>query len=424
MNNLGSSAGFESVATVEKMIVERFPRLYKKASSGAIQYWDIFAQAKNIPTDEAGTFIVGAEIVTMYGQLGTPNPQRTADLIKEGKNPGKKNATTAFQQATKEAKSKWEKQKKNKGYVETEAAARAEEIDTNLIEGGLFPMLAEKYRDHAKKVAWPVYVQPKLNGHRCIAIVRNGKATLWSRKRKSITSMPHIIAQLEANFTDVTLDGELYNQEIGQTSPDYVGEKSAYAMTLQELSSLVRSQEPKDRFERVQYHIYDLVSDKKFVDRYDELQSLFSTVDLGILRLVQTGMVENDEMVQVMMNDVRAGGFEGLILRNAEGLYLQSPTKRSYDLLKVKKFVDEEFEIVGIEEGRGKLQGHAIFVCKAANGNKFTAKLRGETKFLKACFEDHSLWKGKLLTVEYSELTPDEQVPFQGVGVDLRDREG
>jgi DNA ligase-1 len=111
------------------------------------------------------------------------------------------------------------------------------------------------------------------------------------------------------------------------------------------------------------------------------------------------------------------------MLRNAEGLYLSHATRRSYDLLKVKKFKgDEEFEIIGIKEGRGKLTGHAIFICKAANGKEFAAKLEGETSFLKECFENHSLWQGKMLTVEYSELTEDG-VPFQGVGKDLRDKE-
>lgn len=417
-----------------KMNLARLPRLFKKTNTGAIQYWDIFVQEKQVdvphPSEDplAGTIKVAAgEIVTVYGQLGTTSPQRTSDVIKEGKNPGKRNATTALEQAAKECLAKWQKQKK-KGYVESEEAARAEQIDTNLIAGGLFPMLAQKYRDHASKIAWPCYVQPKLNGHRCIAIVSNGKATLWSRKRKPITSMPHIIAELEANFTDVILDGELFNPQCNETSPDYTGPKTSDAMTLQELSGLVRAKAPEGRYAMVQYHVYDLVNDKKYVDRSDELAALMSQVDFRVVRPVQTGMVKDDAMVQLMMNDVRAAGYEGLMLRNAEGLYVQD--KRSYDLQKVKKFVggeellgDEEFEIVGIKEGKGKLAGHVgSFICLAKNGKEFKAKLEGDTAFLKKCFEDHSLWKGKLLTVVYAELTPDGK-PFHGVGKDIREKD-
>ena len=404
----------DSGPRVAKMNVAVLPRLYKKTNTGALQFWDIFVQES---AKEPGV----GEVVTIYGQVGTTSPQRTVDVISEGKNIGKKNETTALDQAAKECLAKWQKQKK-KGYVETEEAARAEQVDNSLIAGGIFPMLAHKYRDHAKKIAWPCYVQPKLNGHRCIAIVDGGKATLWSRKRKPILSMPHIVAELEANFTDVILDGELFNAQCNETSPDYTGPKTPNAMTLQELSGLVRAKAPEGRYEMVQFHVYDIVNEKKFVDRSDELAALMSQVNFSIVCPVQTGMVADDSKVQEMMTAVRSSGYEGLMLRNAEGLYAQDD--RSYDLQKVKKFVgDEEFEIIGIKEGKGKLIGHVgSFVCLAKNGKEFNAKLEGATSFLKECFENHSLWQGKLLTVEYAELTPDG-VPFHGVGKDIREKD-
>lgn len=413
--NLSTSAsqGPLSNSVVGQSNLARLPRLFKMGSTGAIQFWDIFVQ-------ESNEFAGRGEVITIYGQLGTTSPQRTVDVISEGKNVGKKNARTALEQAAAECLAKWQKQKA-KGYVESESDARAEKIDAGSIAGGVFPMLAQKYRDHAKKIAWPCFVQPKLNGLRCIAIISGGKATLWTRKRKPITSMPHIVAELEANFTDAILDGELFNVQCNETSKDYKGPKTDGAMTLQELGGLVRAKVPKGRYEMVQYHVYDTVSDKKYVDRMDELAGLLSQVNFNIVRPVQTGMVKDHATVEQMMVAVRADGFEGLMLRNAEGLYEQD--KRSYDLQKVKKFIgDEEFEIIGIEEGSGKLAGHVgSFVCLAKNGNEFKAKLEGATSFLKQCFEDHSLWKGKYLTVEYAELTPDKQVPFHGVGKDIRE---
>ena len=58
------------------------------------------------------------------------------------------------------------------------------------------------------------YFANKILVHNCrmIAILKNGKCTLWSRTRKPITSLPHIVAEIEANFVDDTvLDGEAYN---------------------------------------------------------------------------------------------------------------------------------------------------------------------------------------------------------------------
>jgi predicted DNA-binding WGR domain protein len=135
------------------------PTLYKKTSTGAIQFWTIEAK--------------GNEIITTYGQVGTESPQTTIDIVKEGKNAGQSNATSANEQAEREAKSSWTKKLK-KGYVDSIAAAEAGERDA-IIEGGIDPMLAHKYSTNgvltkdAKKIKFPALGQPKMDGIRCIA---------------------------------------------------------------------------------------------------------------------------------------------------------------------------------------------------------------------------------------------------------------
>lgn len=385
--------------------VKRLPRLFKKTNTGALQYWDIFVQEKAQDVDYDCE--MAGEIVTIYGQLGTVNPQRTTDLVTEGKNGGKKNATTAFEQATREATSKWEKQKK-KGYVESETAARNQEVDADLVAGGLFPMLAQSFSKHAKKIAWPCYIQPKLDGMRCIAIVKNGKATLWSRTRKQITSVPHIVAELEANFTDVVLDGELYNHTL---KADF-----------EKLMSLARQDTPGEGHEQIQYHVYDLVTDKNFADRNDELLGLLSTVNFNIVCPVQTGMVNDETQVTEMFTQVRSNGYEGVMLRNADSAYEQG--KRSYGLQKVKEFEDAEFDITGIEEGRGKLAGHVgAFKLRTSGGQEFLAKMSGSLDNLKRLFTDESLWRGKKLTVQFQGLTGANGVPRFPVGLRIRGEE-
>jgi len=86
--------------------------------------------------------------------------------------------------------------------------------------------------------------------------------------------------------------------------------------------------------------------------------------------------------------------------------------KRSMDLQKLKEFHEDEFQIVGIEEGKGKLQGHVgAFNCVTKDGVDFKAKLEGDTEYLKQCFENEALWKGKKMTVVY-----------QGFGINKRPR--
>jgi DNA ligase-1 len=368
-----------------------FPTLYKKSSTGKIQQWTIS--------------VADTTITTVHGQVNG-KLQETSDVISEGKNIGKKNETTAAQQAEAEAQSKYEKQLK-KGYVTTMDDATNDRVD-ELIEGGIIPMLAHKYSEQAHKIKYPAFVQPKLDGIRCIAIVKDGVATLWSRTRKPITSCPHIVQELEAAFEnqDIVLDGELYNHEM---KADF-----------EKIVSLVRQEEPGEGHEIVQYHVYDTVSDEAFKNRYAQLHRLFCMFEFYSLKLVQTEVAKTEDDVMLFFDKYRAQGYEGAMMRNIESLYAN---KRSYDLQKVKEFDDAEYPIIGIEEGRGKLAGHAIFICKTEEGKEFLAKMKGETSQLKRFFEDAKLWEGKKLTVQYQGLTGKEKVPRFPVGVAIRDYE-
>jgi ATP-dependent DNA ligase len=350
-----------------------------------------------------------ATIETSYGQLNSEKTQTTRDTVHTGKNVGKKNETTPFEQACAEAQSKWEKQKK-KGYVDSIKGAEANEVD-DIVEGGLLPMLAHKFSEQGHKIKFPCYVQPKLDGIRCIAILRNGKCTLWSRTRKQIKSCPHIVAEIESKFTDdIILDGELYNHE--------------FKKNFEHIVHLVRQdKKPDPQCTDVQYHVYDTVDRGTFYQRTVILTKCFllGNPQFDYLKLVETYEIREEFEIELWFNEFKKKGYEGAMLRNAGAKY---HNKRSYDLQKVKEFDDAEFEICGIEEGRGKLQGHVgAFKCKTRSGTEFLAKMSGDTDRLRDYFENHKLWKGKKLTVKYQGLTGAANVPRFPVGVAIRDYE-
>ena len=366
--------------------VHTFPKLFKRTSTGAIQGWEIW--------------VVGSEIHTSHGQVGGKQ-QKALDVIRQGKNIGRSNETTPEEQALSEALSKWEKQVK-KGYVEDINRAVAGDKD---IDGGYDCMLAQKFRDHSHKIKYPAYAQPKLNGHRCLAIVEDGVCTLWSRTRKPIKSMPHIVKELENVYPTGThrLDGELYNH--------------SYKDRFEAITSLIRQEEPAPGHTDVEYHVYDKAVDGGFGERieqlYDEIHC-YEKVNgiLNHIRRVDTVMVHTPDELMDAFNAHRQLGYEGEMVRNASGPYVG---KRSYDLQKIKEFIDEEFPIVGIEEGRGKLTGHAIFICQTNEGKQFRVKMKGDTARLKEFFDDHSTWKGKQLTVRYQNMSAD-RIPIFPVG--------
>ncbi len=374
------------------------PTLYKKTSTGAIQQWSVDVIGQRGSNDAVC-------IVTEYGQV-EGKLQTTSDLISEGKNVGKANETTPRQQAVAEATAKWEKQLK-KGYVATKEAAEAGELDA-LIEGGIVPMLAHTFAKQGHKIKYPCYVQPKLDGLRMIATLKDGVCKLWSRTRKPITSLPHIIEEIERTFVDdITLDGEAYSHH--------------FKSNFEHIVHLVRQEDPDSKCTDVEFHIYDMVNDKTFDDRILKLTKKFAaptSPNFKYLRLVETHMVEEEAQVSTFYDDFKSEGYEGAMLRNSTGLYVN---KRSADLIKVKEMQDSEFFILGVEEGRGKLAGHVgAFVCLTNGGDQFKAKMSGNTERLKEYFEDHSLWKGKMLTVQFQDLT-SYGIPRFPVGLRIRE---
>lgn len=372
------------------------PPLYKKSSQGKIETWEVFVSQKL-----DGRCHVNSTFGELDGKM-----QTTFDTISEGKNIGKKNETTVYEQACSEAKAKWEKKKKS-GYVESVEAAKANEVD-DLIEGGIEPMLAHVYEKHGDKITFPCLAQPKLDGIRCIAIKKGNNVTLWSRTRKRITSCPHIEQAIFRNFAhiaNIVLDGELYQHSLKND--------------FEKIVSAVRKENPSPESEMVEYHIYDLVDSQ--YSNWDRIQFLDSIQVTPPLKSLWTLVVNNQEDVAELFQKYIVAGYEGLMLRNIDAKY---ENRRSYNLQKVKCFEDSEFQIVGVKEGKGKLQGLlGAFLCKTQDGTEFEVKMTGNQEETRKFLNDHSLWKGKMLTVQFQGLTGKNKVPRFPVGKAIRDYE-
>ena len=366
-----------------------FPTLYKKNSKGKIQYWNISV----LPNSDHS---VGYDICVAHGIEGGKE-QEAWDTILEGKNIGKVNETSPKQQALLEAEAKWVKQQDRKGYVQNK-----EDLDKDL-RPGAEAMLAHRYDKYPDKIEFPCYLQPKLDGHRCIAVVKDGKCELFSRQRKPITGLPHIVEAIEAmGLQNIILDGELYNH--------------AYKDNFEELTGFIRSQKPKPGYAVVQYHLYDVVLEANYVDRLVVLGELQNLNKSDSLRFVTSKSVTKDSVV-VLFKEYRAAGYEGAMLRNKNGHY---EGKRSYNLQKVKEFDDAEFPIVDVEEGRGAMKGHAIFVCETPEGKSFKAKMKGPMEQLKVYFEQKQEYIGKIITVQFQEYSKDG-IPRFPVAVRFRE---
>ena len=224
----------------------------------------------------------------------------------------------------------------------------------------LKPMLAHKYDD--KRVDWsqPVYIQPKLDGVRCL--FTSGGA--YSRNGKQFKNLRHVEIALESFFNDnpdAVLDGELYNHDLKKD--------------FEKIISLVKKQKPtqedKDNATRlIQFHVYDYFSQDSHRDSYSaRLDTLSHATFYGaFVKYVPTYKVHKHEEALNMHQISLSNGYEGSILRLDE-IYKHG---RSHSLMKFKDFSDAEATIVGYELGQGKREGTlGKFIMMDDDGNRF-----------------------------------------------------
>jgi len=383
-----------------------YPKLYKLTSIGKIQEWEISTEENTI--------------VVTQGQVDGKK-QVYRETIKEGKNIGRSNETTPKEQAEAESKSKWDK-KHNKDYhINIEDCKQKTKV-ANL--GGYLPMLAQSHNKHATKhLKYPCYVQPKLDGLRCIATKTEEGVKLWFRSGKEITTMNHIVKALEPVMEEGDiLDGELYAH--GEDFNSFTGAIRANKNLNPETT------------EKIQYCIYDIprISSLDENDHYYNRLGVFKERIINDpIVSIKTLTVHNFEEAMYHYKTFIEEGYEGIMFRNTDMPYEQ---KRSYNLLKYKEFIDDEFIIVGAEEGKGILQGHVgSFVCKIESGRvlkdlgdkTFTlteesnvkAKMEGKQEFLKHLFTHPEEYMGKPLTIKYQNLSKDG-IPRFPVGKTIR----
>lgn len=349
--------------------------LYKKDSKGKLRFWSIRTE--------------GAEIIQESGIVGTDSPV-THRKTATPKNVGRSNETTGPEQAVSEMESAIEK-KLDKAYFETKDEAENEVV--------VLPMLAKTYEKHSHKIDFDnCFIQPKLDGMRCLAIVKGGSVTLKSRQGKEINTMEHVAIQL-ANLPDGIYDGELYS----------------HGMSFQENMRLIKKYR-KNQSEDVSYWIYDMVSDKPFMKRYNDMRSRIPEGSTVHLVFTPTLKVESEDEVQGHHIGFVGNGFEGSIIRWGDTPYKKNG--RSANLLKRKDFVDIALPIKDVEPGdQSPDWGVPVFEIDGKEFRANTKMTHDERGMLLARKED---FIGRTAEIRFFEYT-DDGIPRFPVMVGFRE---
>ena len=368
-----------------------WPVLYGLSSTGKIKQWHIGVNSHDVGN--------GAVIITSHGYVSQTITVTTKDIWK-GKNVGKKNETTPYEQACSEAQSTWNKK------IDEQYKLNIEDLiqpDTEELE---LPMLAHEYTKRGKDIDIPCYVQPKLNGVRCLIKQLAERLRATSRGGKEYKAILHIFQKLVTHLhLNKILDGELYN----------------HTLTFQQIVTAIKNETDLDEnLPLIEYWVYDLPSDADFSDRYNSLKSIVESIADPQIKLVPTYLVTSEEEIAYYHAQFTADGVEGTMIRNMKGGYKFK--HRSTDLQKYKDFMDAEFLIVGGEEGVGLSAGQCVFTCITANEQRFNVRCVGSNAVREEQWQNLQTYIGKMLTVKFQNYS-DDGIPIFPVGLTLRDYE-
>ena len=335
--------------------------IYKKDTKGKIRVYRAFSE--------------GPMLIQESGIVDGKITRRSSEC--KPRNVGRANATTAEEQATKEAEAKLVN-KMSEGYFKT-----IEEAEFHTVE---LPMLAKEYGKECHKIDWDgdVFIQPKLDGMR--ALFRRYSFT--SRKGNLIKNMNHISDELTG--IDYVLDGELY----------------AHGKSFQENMKLIKKYRPGES-ESVKFHVYDILAGGNFKNRLSILQSIVNNIaiecGLSNIELVPTYAIKSESDMHKYHQKFLDEGYEGSIVRHGDDEY--KINGRSSSLLKVKDFIDIDAEITDItpnEKDPTHGTPHLMY-----NGKIFKAGVKMSHDQRVELLENKDDYIGKKANIRFFEYTDD-----------------
>lgn len=266
----------------------------------------------------------------------------------------------------------------------------------------LKPQLAKDYDED--KLVFPLGIQPKIDGVRAW----NPDGTLLGRSMKTHRN-PHATAFFSC--------------------PEYVGldgEMAAEKETHRKLCTLTSSALSRGYGEPfLLWHVFDLLNEDTvelgYLFRYNALTEYVTRMQkagfCGHLRIVPMQVVNNLAELQFWEDKWLEEGYEGVIIRNLEAPYKEGrSTIKGAHLLRIKRFVEEEFIVKRIIEGErndnvaqinelGKTFRTSHQENKVPNG--MVGSMIGEI------LKDSELFKkGQVITVSKGDMTDDEAAYF------------
>lgn len=236
-------------------------------------------------------------------------------------------------------------------------------------------LLAHPWENDTDLTGW--WMSEKLDGVRAYWDGRR----FWSRQGNEFLAPAFFVQGLP----DFPLDGELW-----------LGRKK-----FQRCVSIVRRQDRSEAWRQLRYVVFDAPAHGgAFEARLELLATHFEKKPLQWLTVHPHQPCKGVAHLEEELARVEALGGEGLMLRKPGSKY---EVGRSYTLLKVKSFKDDEAVVVGHSAGAGRHQGRTgALEVQLKDGTRFSVGTG-----LSDAERDHPAELGTIITFRYQELSED-----------------
>jgi bifunctional non-homologous end joining protein LigD len=225
----------------------------------------------------------------------------------------------------------------------------------------LEPMLAEIGEALDSNPAW--LYEPKLDGYRIIARVRNGDVRLTSRGGLDLTeAFPEIVADLATQAIDsMVLDGEIVALTTEGRPSFNALQKRAQVKTAREIAAAQREAAVAlVCFDLLHFAGRDL-RDSQYIDRRRYLSQC-------LLPSERIQLIHASEDAETLYAAALEHGFEGIVAKRKDSTY--RPGRRSSAWLKIKASHSAEFVVGGYTKGKGARESIGALLLGYWTGNE------------------------------------------------------
>ncbi len=435
---------------------------------------DEYIQRGDLPEDAIGV------LWTRSGQEGGKETVSKPTFVEgKGITDGKKrsNYTTAFTQAVRDAMTKYNFKVKKGSVTEGNKKKLKTKDDTYTIEElaamdhrgdapwRVYVMLLHDYNksNNARHIEFPCYIQAKINGTHFVCVSHPSLPTVdikdtsrkpplehkdvhldfYTRGREKFEGQEHVLAEIYpilAKYPGLHITGELWKKGVH----------------LQDVSGSSRrikdSKSKREEAIKLEFHIFDVFyidqPDMPFSERYELINQIFLDLEsldyeVKYIKRVPTYEADSEKQLDTLYRSFLDEKYEGAVVRNTKSPYELGINKenRSYQTMKMKPREDKEFIIFDYTEGeKGKAVGAVKWICTLTDEDAPGTKLEDRKMFnvdpnwtyelryaIFKALKKNKGWfekniKGKLATIEFSELSKDK-LPQQPKFIQFRDSE-